>query len=404
MKIEKQLVSIQIENPHYIGGEIWLDDTKVCYLEGLSRVKISQVTSGVHTLSFYTRDGIIKNDLVAMEGGTHTLHLSHTFHESELRLRFKEAVDLIKMGGEASYRFKELASIKELITRRDVETGKTLLHIAADHLFYEGSKILLECGSTPDNKDRFGVTPLMSAAEKSNIDLIKLLIKNGADIYTTDIFNENALMKGIQVHKNARIITNILLEYKIPCEERSRKNNLTPLLKTLQRKEYAHLTDLLMEYGCNPYIEDQRGFSSFDIALEGKNLKAIKHLMKLEVSPKNPMGIFKAIDTENREVLIYHLSFFKDVDIFGEHGITPLMYCSVLGYKEGTKLLLKNFSELERRDFQGETALFYSLYHPEITALLIEAGADKNALNYRGESPLVKLIPEKFRDTARLLF
>lgn len=403
MKIEKQLVSIQIENPHYIGGEIWLDDEKACYLEGLSRVVVSEITSGVHTLSFYTRDGVIKNDLVAVEGATHTLHLSHTFHESELTLRFKEAVDLIKEG-EASYRLKELASIKELLTRRDEDTEKTLLHIAVDHLFYEGCQILLECGATPDNRDRFGVTPLMSAAEKSNIDLVKLLIKTGTDIHITDIFNENALMKGIQIHKNARIITNILLEYKIPCEEQSRKSGLTPLLKTLQRKEYAPLTELLMKHGCNPYTEDKRGFSSLDIALEGKNLEAVKHLIKLEVTPKDPMGIFKAIDTKNREVLTYHLSFFKDVDICREHGITPLMYCSGLGYSEGVKILLNNSSSLEKRDFQGETALFYSLYHPEITALLIEAGADKDALNHKGESPLVKLIPEKFRDTARLLF
>lgn len=79
MKIEKQLVSMQIENLHYIGGEVWLDDEKVGYLEGLSRVRISQLTSGVHTLSFYTREGLIKNELVAVEGGTHTLHLSIPF-------------------------------------------------------------------------------------------------------------------------------------------------------------------------------------------------------------------------------------------------------------------------------------------------------------------------------------
>ena len=349
MKIEKQLVSMQIENPLYIGGEIWLDERKVSDIRGLSTLTISGIEAGTYVLSFHTEGGIIKNSFTASDGGIHTLHLAHEFHENELRLRFKEALDI--MGDtDKLYRFKELASIPALIKKRDEESGKTLLHTAVDRSSYEAVKILLECGSDPNCQDIFGTTSLMSAVEKSDVDLVKILILNNASVHTVDFHNENALMKGMQVHRNAENIIEKLLKEGVPMDIVSKRSGLTPLLRALKKRECSKLAALLIKNKADIAARDSRGYTAFDLALEGKNRELVRKLMELKVAPATPRSLYRAIDSRDMDIIKYHILYFEDINIVNEYGITPLMYCCSIGYAEGVKFLLELGAFIEKKD------------------------------------------------------
>jgi len=408
VKIKKQLVSLQIENPLFTGGNLWLDDMEVGYIRGRSSLILEEIEGGCYTLTLHTDRGTLKNTLIAREGSIHSIHLAHDFQESEVEYRFKEAAELVSNHSDLE-RLKELAAIPGILVRRSYEEGKTLLHMAVDSFYYEGVRVLLEGGASPDSSDRFGTTPLMSAVEKSNVDLVKKLLKYGADVNLRDCHNENALMKGITNHRNAMNIFEILLERSVETGEISSSSGFTPLLKALANKEFESFSLLLMERRGDPgiFLKDNQGRSAMDLALAGRSIPCIRRLMDMEVVPFIPASIYRAIDTEDRDIISYvadHLMEREwDIDMGGNNGLTPLMHCCSLGYLDGVNFLLDRGASLESRDFQGETPLFYSLYHPHICSLLIDRGADKEHQNLKGETPLLKLIPEKFRKTSEFL-
>lgn len=408
MKIKKQLVSLQIKNPLFTGGNLWLDDMEVGYIRGRSTLTLEEVEAGTYTLTLHTDRGTLKNTLVAREGGVHSIHLAHDFQESEMEYRFKEAEELATNHSDLE-RLKELTAIPGILTRRSYEDGKTLLHMAVDSFYYEGARVLLEAGASPDSQDRFGSTPLISAVEKSNIDLVKKILKYGADVNLRDCHNENALMKGITNHRNAMNIFEILLEKSVETGVVSSPSGFTPLLKSLTNREWEGFSLLLMEREKDPglYIRDSRGRSALDLALGGGSIPCIKKLVERGVAPLSPASIYKAIDTEKVDIIAYVADSLIekgwDIDMGGDNGVTPLMHCCSLGYLDGVNLLLDRGASVESRDFQGETPLFYSLYHPHICSALIDRGADREHRNLKGETPLLKLIPEKFRKTSDIL-
>ncbi len=78
-----------------------------------------------------------------------------------------------------------------------------------------------------------------------------------------------------------------------------------------------------------------------------------------------------------------------DVNAVGEGGMTPLMG-DLLNCPEAVKYLLEQGANPCARDNKGNTPLHYCTYSAESARLLIEAGADANARNAAGNTPLME--------------
>ena len=407
MKVQRQLISIEIENPLFIGGHLSLDNIEVGYIKGRSKISIEGIEAGTYTLNFYGNNFTLKNYLVAKQGLIHTIHLAHKFESQELDYRFSEISSLISNHGDFS-RIKELISIPGILDMKSIDSGKNLLHMAVDFNFYEGIILLLEAGIRSNSSDKFGFTPLMSAVEKSNMNIVKLLLKSGVDINTVDCHNENALMKGIISYSNCIDIVKLLLNSKIKTDIVSKRSGLTPLLASLTKKEFIDIFYLLIGK-CSKeslFIKDHRGYSAFDLSLIGGESSCIKKIMSYNIYPSVYTSIYKAIQTKDKDIIKYTLDYLLkdglDIDDFNSSGITLLMFCCSIGYLDGVKLILEKGAKIDKKDSSGETALFYSLYYSEICSFLIEKGAQLETINLQGQTPLMKLIPKKFQDTAKL--
>lgn len=92
------------------------------------------------------------------------------------------------------------------------------------------------------------------------------------------------------------------------------------------------------------------------------------------------------------------ISLGADINATDANGQTPLIYASMKNSENSAKLLLaeKNI-ELEKKDITGSTALLRAVHCSchEIIQLLIQAGADINAVNFYGESVLIHSIIKK---------
>lgn len=402
MKITRNYVSLKIENPLFIEGILYIDDTEVGIIRGLSCISLEDIEEGIYTLTLSTPRGNIKNILRAAEGEVHTIHLAHEFQEREIDLRFSEGIILMREHGDIQ-RLRELVSIPGLMMRQEEKTKKTLLHMAVDHSFYEGAKLLLEGGVPVDPLDLYASTPLMSAVEKSNVDLVKLLLKHGAHTDLRDCHNETPLMKGISFHRNALNIAEILLARGARTNISSRTSGYTPLQLATLRGLGDDFIDLLIAEDSSVHMRDPSGSTLVDLALAGGNIPVIKKLLAMDIPACDPASMFRALNTGDLFIATEVFSFFKDANMKNIHGITLLMTACSRGFLEGVELLLDMGADTEIRDREGETALFYSCHAPEVCRLLLDRGASRDAVNSRGETLLLKLIPEKTRDTALLL-
>lgn len=75
--------------------------------------------------------------------------------------------------------------------------GVSSLHIGAKNNSVKAVKVLIEYKAILDIRDDELWTPLMRACLNKNPKIVELLINNGANIWLTNQFNENALMHAV---------------------------------------------------------------------------------------------------------------------------------------------------------------------------------------------------------------
>jgi uncharacterized protein len=92
-----------------------------------------------------------------------------------------------------------------LINSRDDSTGQTALHLMVEQEKIDWLGYLLAKGAKPDIADKRGATPLMRATQRGWIDGAALLIKMKAQVDATNRSGETALIQAVQL-RNAEMV------------------------------------------------------------------------------------------------------------------------------------------------------------------------------------------------------
>ena len=66
-----------------------------------------------------------------------------------------------------------------------VEDGSTALLIATNRNRVDVVRVLLDLNANPNVQDRSGWTPLLSAADEGNAEIVNMLLAKGADLKAT---------------------------------------------------------------------------------------------------------------------------------------------------------------------------------------------------------------------------
>ncbi len=335
-----------------------------------------------------------------------------------------EAID----GDEAAAVVKFLADG----VRSDARDGReqTLLHWAADREEGNVARILLTKGADPNLRGFLGQTPLHIAANRGSAPLVKMLLAHGADSNIVD----NSGYAPLHQAADHPAVVRLLLAHGAKPNTRD-KYGRTPLH---QATDHPAVVRLLLAHGAKPNTRDKHDRTPLFMATLWRGKKAsVDILLANGADPNatNPYGetpLHRAVIHQDGTLAGQLLGAGAHVNAKTDCGLTPTDIAVRRGYQHRAKVLRlaggKPGDQLPSRTLleaawrgdeaglrrllaaghdantQGGYDQFTPLHwacgmrRPEIVRLLLAAGADPDAKDPSGHTPLHFLVRAAVKD------
>ena len=222
----------------------------------------------------------------------------------------------------------------------------SVLMIAADSNYHpEVAELLISYGADVNFQDEYGYTPLSQAVKSNDADIMKILLKAGADV-------------GVRCH----------YEYNYGEYFTYDATYDATLLMLATRYASSEIIKILAEAGADIEAKDDFG----DNAL----MWAVRHEIDEETYP----------DPDNVKAL---LASGADVNARGNCGDTALIYSASEGDTEMMQVLIDAGADLYADNRWGRTALTEAA-SPEAIEILLNSNFNINHRNSNGMTPLMQ--------------
>jgi ankyrin repeat protein len=212
------------------------------------------------------------------------------------------------------------------------ENGNTLLHTACKldgNLTFE---YLLKSGIKPNAKNNIGNTPLLILSNLySQYKKINMLLKYGADVNAKNKYNKYPLHYASENGESN--VIEILLNNGANVNVKDNNGN-TPLMLSILDMS-VQCTKLLLEAGADPNI--QNSFEKTALHLISNSPLIVKLLLQYKANPNirdvdGRTPIFKAVSTENEEIIEMFLKGGADPNIKDDQNKTVLYHINKMHY------------------------------------------------------------------------
>jgi ankyrin repeat protein len=262
-------------------------------------------------------------------------------------------------------------------------------------------------------KDKNGNTPILYAVKMGALSIVKLLYKNGADIYASNNENQNGLHLAVinshsqtlkyLIWRNVSLyqkddykkipmdyalnnkIKNILIaSYKANEKLKNKfivaisenRNSALYMLRTLNKKHFSQKESEIPLIHLIAYYGNYRLLSYMK-----------KDVNKLDSNARTP--IFYAVINNKLNSVKRLLKYKADINIKDKDGLSPLHFATINGNEKIAKELISKNANLNMKDKKGNTPLHYAIKYNnlQVTSLLLKNGA-KIAYNNMLSTPL----------------
>ncbi|GIY07919.1 ankyrin-1 [Caerostris darwini] len=252
------------------------------------------------------------------------------------------------------------AKVNEPVTQ-----GLRPIHYAAFQQYFEAVNLLLVRGCDPDAMDEIGYTALHLCSERGYIDLVVLLLEHKARVSFTELdLMEKALGNPpratiadeplrLAIKNGHYEVAEILLKNGADPNARYFLGSEINLISPLNTK----FLELLLKYCADPNSRDRTGLTPL--------MKACRH----------PQGL------ESAQILIKHGANVNDMTPERHDNRTVLHYAVLSGNMDTVKLLLKHGAVVKfAADYMKPSPLDFAILrgNPDMAKLLIDSGADVN--------------------------
>lgn len=137
---------------------------------------------------------------------------------------------------------------------------------------------LLEYGADPNLKDYYGRTALMMAAEKGNLEIVKLLLTPNFVNPIISLISAGKYKQAVD-DKTIRKTSRSIRRANANIQDNDGKTALMYVLSRGMidaRANHIEIVKLLLKYGANPNLKDKRGKTTLDYAKGTENTEIIK--------------------------------------------------------------------------------------------------------------------------------
>ena len=280
--------------------------------------------------------------------------------------------------------------VKILVTRQleeinfQDEMGRTALHKAIIQGNEEIAALLLKCSASPNIEDYDGKTALHLAAQYGRENLVALLLddhskaKVKVKVNAQDKAGDTPLHEAAKYNRTA--IAFLLMKHKDIEINKPDKDKYTPLHRAAEQGNIQLASALLThaeeegEYGTQLHLAAMRGHAEMVSLLLKKKSNVCACIPPLQ---RMPLHLAATHGHTNVVELLIGTNFLQKI-----------------GYKID---LLKDLRHLEAVDRKGYTALHLAAKYGyiDVVRLLLKEGADINARDKLGETPLHKAVKKK---------
>lgn len=370
------------EHPFQVDLTVLSLDRKELSAEKMRLCIIDDNTKGIEELvkSGYDIKQILYNDVTPLNSAV-------VFNS------YKAAKLLLKLGADVNARApdRSYTPLMDAVTTNSIESAKVLL---AD------KNIDLEA------RNLSGDTALIMAVFEGNMEMVRLLVKAGADINVTDNFRSTALI--ISIGKKHDDISKFLIDSGADVNFQGDKNITAFILSALTGN--ASIAEKLLKAGADCNAKDETGRTALTYAIYGdfadyvewylKNIKlsradyvvALFHcaeagscqaasvLLRSTQSIEDAASFllaFAAI-SDNANIISACMDNGCDINKKSSFGMTALMIACYAGAEVFADTLIALGADLNIADDYGMTALMYAASKNDIrlAGLLLENGAD----------------------------
>ena len=244
------------------------------------------------------------------------------------------------------------------------------LHFACRHGLTEAVRLLIAKGANLEQRNSADLTPLQIAVFRGHLDIVQMLVTEGADVECTDKNGSTLLLWACEIGQNEA--AKILLEGRAVVNY---SNGSSPLQQAAQ-SGYLDFCRLLLSHGADPDCKNVKG----DTVL----------LWASQLGHTDLVDVF--------------LEGGADIEFRNNSG-TPLQWACVNHHLETVSLLLKKGADIEQKDCSTETLLHWatSSSNMAIVCIFLEHGANVECKDIIGCSPLTTACRQGEIEIARQL-
>ncbi|XP_077297918.1 uncharacterized protein LOC143919459 [Arctopsyche grandis] len=288
-----------------------------------------------------------------------------------------EFIEIIKNAKETNY---------NLISSKYV--GRFALEIAVNIFDARVVKYLIDCKICVNQRSFLGRTPLHFAFERGDIEIINVLLENGAD----ERLKSNDGKSLLHFVSSNTESSKMLLEKGFDPNEPD-KNGDTPFMIAVRWRK-RDLIELLLDYGANPNIRNKKGDTPLIESVEYLGIETLKVLIeRVDLNMTHINGetaLYRSVSYELPDIFNLLLEKGADPTIGNVNKYTVIHNIVKLGKLEQFQSILKKGINLNICNADGFSLLHYAVNNTsiEILQLLLDENVDLNIPNNLGETPI----------------